>query len=81
MKRSEYLYGVPALTWANLTYKEALKARIMFAEKHVEKLLAELNLLGSDVSWEEYQAISHQISEVKKAIAFNESLLKELYER
>jgi len=71
MKNAEYLYGRKSLKGlANMSYKEALETKISLAESLVNTLL-QVHYMDRD---------SGRINDCKRAIGFNETLIKEIEE-
>lgn len=68
MKSTEYLYGVPAQKFSQLSYTEALHYRIKSAQTLVAELLAP--------PYNERDQV--RLTDVLKAIKFNEDLLREM---
>ena len=69
MKNTEYLYGRKSLKGlANMPYKEALEVKINLAESLINSLL-KVHYMERD---------SERINDCKKAIKFNEELIKEM---
>ena len=78
---SEYLYGVKGSYFKEMSYEDVIKEKIKLGNKLLNKLSdfvfsGKVNLLNKD----EYAEITYRISNVKKAIEYNELLLKDLKE-
>jgi len=67
MKTTNELYRVHSAMWKHLNYEEALKLRIVFAQRAMDYYRGVYNEAG-------YQAS-------EKAVAFNRTLLAELNEK
>lgn len=68
MKSTEYLYGVPAREFSQLSYLDALYYRIKSAQALVDELLIPHYTERDQV----------RLTDVLKAIKFNEDLLREM---
>jgi len=81
---SEYLYGVKACHFTNLTYIGALKEKIRLAKKLARELNQAIGQdkfsieLKEDEEYSEYQLAEKRLNAVWKAIDFNQALLNEL---
>ena len=74
---TEYLYGVYAVHFIDMKYKEVLVEKIYLAREHVKSL----NLLQSNSSnKEDYLEYEDWINDVYKAIEYNRNLLEEINE-
>jgi len=76
---SEYLYGVKGSYFKNMTYEEAIRAKIKLAKQLknsiVESLHSEAN---SKIDYETYVNLCERVKNIDKAIVHNELLLKDM---
>ena len=75
MKDCFYYYGIGAEVFRDLKYTDALKVKINAGRELLNELSQKLYL--TKVSTEEFSELSKRITDVIKAIKFNERLLNE----
>ena len=76
MKTSKYLYGVNAIDFMNMGYREALNYKIECARK----VMSEVGNEASKVIHlpEKYIPLLHRYEAAAKAVEFNSGLLEEM---